>query len=495
MLKGRSVLIIIVSVIVSAVVPHVFFPSISEPKVRDCLSLLILAAMWWIAEPVPSYVTSLAIIPLCVFFDLLSAQSASAAFFDPVMFLFITGFSIAACMDKYKVVVKISAPIVSRILRSANRRGGDWTFYMGISLLCVVLSAVLSNVAAAVMVTAIGQSIAGTTGLDQAGRKRLFLTIAYACNVGGMIVPIASPQNLIAIAALQDGQTVSVVEWAIVSVPVCCVALVAIYIVLRKQYGVTPFRHYRSMELSEVERGPNSSDEEFSRPPTSALVDSDNRRWTGSQFFVLLAVATIVTGWCVFNQMGLDKKFQHMGIFGLAGIVLLHALGFLTANDWQSLPWAVLTLMGGGMVLGEAVDKSGLLSVMTESIKTVLPNSAWSWLVFSVLLTVIAVVANFLSSTVCALITMPILARMGTMFGHPKLFVISAALMTSGAMGLPVSSFPNASSASVPADTSKSARALLQVSDFTRTGFPVGFVILAFIVSGSYWLTTSFFPL
>lgn len=147
------------------------------------------------------------------------------------------------------------------------------------------------------------------------------------------------------------------------------------------------------------------------------------------------------------------------------------------------------------MVLGEAVDKSGLLSLMTESIKTILPNNAWSWLVFSILLTVIAIVANFLSSTVCALITMPVLARMGALFGHPKLFVISAALMTSGAMGLPVSSFPNASSASVVADTSKSAKALLQVSDFTKTGFPIGLVILAFILSGSYWLSTSFFTL
>lgn len=64
------------------------------------------------------------------------------------------------------------------------------------------------------------------------------------------------------------------------------------------------------------------------------------------------------------------------------------------------------------------------------------------------------------------------------MAGHPKLLVILCAFMTSGAMGLPVSSFPNANSMAVgvacgsgkPHGKGNSAMGLLRNSDFVRTG-------------------------
>ena len=63
----------------------------------------------------------------------------------------------------------------------------------------------------------------------------------YSCNIGGMISPIASPQNVIAIIALTTATkgevSLSFVQWFAVGIPFCIIATLASYFVLLKFYG------------------------------------------------------------------------------------------------------------------------------------------------------------------------------------------------------------------------------------------------------------------
>mmetsp|Transcript_39797 Transcript_39797/g.62131 ORF Transcript_39797/g.62131 Transcript_39797/m.62131 type:complete len:132 (-) Transcript_39797:9-404(-) len=60
-----------------------------------------------------------------------------------------------------------------------------------------------------------------------------------------------------------------------------------------------------------------------------------------------------------------------------------------------------------------------------------------------------AIVANFISSTVAAIIVLPVVASVGKSVGHAASMIVSSVLMDSAAMALPVSSFPNANSFAV----------------------------------------------
>lgn len=73
---------------------------------------------------------------------------------------------------------------------------------------------------------------------------------------------------------------------------------------------------------------------------------------------------------------------------------------------------------------------------------------------------------------------------------HPKLLVMGAALMCSGAMGLPVSGFPNMNAIALEDQTGKP---YLSTLDFLRVGVPcsvatyflvisVGFVVMRFFI-------------
>ena len=479
----RTIYIVVISGLVAAVVPRLL--PMPSPESTNCLSILILAALWWIAEPFPAYVTSLAVVPLSVVLHAIdpnpgtAAKVASAAFFDPTIFMFVSGFSIAAILDKYKITQRLSQPFVSQILAfSSSKSGGDFKFFAGISILCVAMSALVSNVAGAILVTAIGQSIIKQLRLDGPSQKRVLLTIAYSCNIGGMVVPISSPQNLIALVALRTvsgtDDTVSFGEWIAFALPVALSSLFAVYVVLRRQLGVSNLRY------SSIRSGGDNFESEH---------EEHVAPWTQQQSIVLFAVLATVFGWCGFDQLGLDSIFGHMGIFGLAVIVTFHAVGLLTAADWQALPWPVLALLGGGITLGQAVERSGLLALVANQISHWLSTSN-VWLVHFFLVLTIALIANFLSSTVCAIITLPVIAKLGLAQGHSKLFVLAAALMTSGAMGLPVSSFPNANAAAV-IDGFGGSKAVLSTKDFVRTGFPIAVIVLCVLATGGFWYGSS----
>ena len=457
----RRLLNVGISVVVSWILPNLLdLPD----QATTCMFILLLTGIWWVSEPFPAYVTALAVVPLIVAFGIVSAKAAAAAFFDPTMFLFIAGFSIASAMEKHKLTQKISNPLVHFIVGHVHKAGGDAVFYFGLSALCVGLSAVVSNVAAAVLVTTIGQSLISDLHLDVKSQRRVYLTIAFACNIGGMVVPIASPQNIVAVAALRavtrDVVNLDFFEWFFFAAPICALGIVAVYVVLRGKYGTTPFS-YRHLEDVAEEGGESASPSE---------------RWTSEQLIVASLVTCVVIGWCFFNQLGLSTLFGHMGVFGLVPVVAMHAVGISSPVDWQNLPWAVLTLMGGGIALGEAVNLSGLLTIVSDTLTDALGSSG-PWLALTAFLAIIGIVSNFLSSTVCALIATPIVAQVGNSMGHAKLFVLATSLMISAAMALPVSSFPNANSAT---------NSVLSASDFARSGSLVAVVFFLMLATIGY---------
>ena len=85
------------------------------PEAHRCLALLLQVSIWWTFESVPIYVTAIYVpLPVVVGHILLDANGApmpaSAAatqiayqFMDPVVFLFLGGFTIAAALGKYRI--------------------------------------------------------------------------------------------------------------------------------------------------------------------------------------------------------------------------------------------------------------------------------------------------------------------------------------------------------------------------------------------------------
>lgn len=88
-------------------------------------------------------------------------------------------------------------------------------------------------------------------------------------------------------------------------------------------------------------------------------------------------------------------------------------------------------LLAGGLSLGTAVDSSGLLITVGNVMDSFLKDSP-TFVVLLAFTSLVAVVANFISSTVSAVLLLPVVAAVGQRVGHPRMMVILCAFMTSG---------------------------------------------------------------
>jgi phosphate transporter len=142
--------------------------------------------------------------------------------------------------------------------------------------------------------------------------------------------------------------------------------------------------------------------------------------------------------WCIEGQI--EPLLGDMGVIAILPLVIFFGSGILTKEDFNNFLWTVIVLAMGGIALGKAVSSSGLLSTIAHEIRRHVSGMG----LFSVLVifaALILVVATFISHTVAALIVMPIVAQVGGEMDdpHPRLLIMGAALMCSGAMGLPMS--------------------------------------------------------
>jgi phosphate transporter len=272
--------------------------------------------------------------------------------------------------------------------------------------------------------------------------KALILGIALSSNVGGMLSPIASPQNIIALSIMNPQPSWAV--WFFVAIPVGVISILIIWLLL-----LVSFKPGRGTTIVAI------------RPVKD--------KFTGVQWFISIVTLATIILWCVSHQ--LENEFGDMGVIAIIPIILFFGTGILTKEDWNNFLWTIIILAAGGLSLGKAVNSSGLLHTIAGAItERVEGLSLYSVLV--VFASLILVVATFISHTVAALIILPLVYSVGIGMEdpHPNLLVLGSALMCSAAMGLPTSGFPNMSKFVLTLSLAKSWLVLLTVNSCNHDG-------------------------
>ena len=142
----------------------------------------------------------------------------------------------------------------------------------------------------------------------------------------------------------------------------------------------------------------------------------------------------------------------------------------------------------GGIALGDAVKTSGLLALVAEGIKHSIKDLSLYVIMF-VFCGIILVITTFISHTVGAMVIVPVVRAVGQAIlpdPHPDLLIMAAALMCSGAMGLPVSGFPNMAAMAV--EDVVTGKPYLKMRDFLVAGVPSSVLAFITIISLGYGL-------
>ncbi|KAJ3101836.1 low-affinity phosphate transporter [Phlyctochytrium planicorne] len=446
---------------------------------QNCFAILMYASALWAFEVLPLFVTSL-IVPLLVvllrvmrlavpnpagsidYIRLPAKDAAKKVFsemFSPVIMLLLGGFSLAAALSKHHIAKGLASIVLDRAGKEPKN------VVLANIFVSTFASMWISNVAAPVLCFSLIAPILRTLPSRSPYAKCLIMGIALAANVGGMASPISSPQNIIAIGVMKPA--ISWSEWFLITLPVCVVIDLAIWAILLIMY--------RPTALYDEEGGDVDV-------PGKASYFEDNPI-TGTQWYILAVTAVTIALWCV--EGSIEGLVGDMGIIAIFPIVAFYGTGILSKDDWNSQLWTVVILAMGGTSLGKAVDSSGLLAEITSYITPHLTDLSpfMCILLFS---GVVLVVASFISHTVAALILLPVVAQIGAGLGDdpsPRMFVMAITLICSGAMGLPVSSFPNMNAISLEDPTGEP---WLAVADFIQVGLLASVVAWGAILGVGY---------
>jgi sodium-dependent dicarboxylate transporter 2/3/5 len=394
----------------------------------------LLMATWWITEAAPIPVTAL--LPLLLFpvLGVMPMAEAASPYANPVIFLFLGGFIIAAALAQCGLHRRMALATIGLVgTRPANLVGGFMVATAFISMW-------VSNTATIAMMYPMAMSVIGLAERDERVREAgfavaLLLGLAYAANIGGLGTLIGTPPNalLAGFVAETYGREIGFAQWMLLGVPIVVVALPVVWLILVRRLYPLP--------RDEIAGG-----RDVFRAESAALGPPSRAEWT-------VGAITLLTAACWIARPVIERVVPGLNDTSIAigGAVLMFLVpverGRLTPalrwEDAERLPWSVLILFGGGLSLAHALSTTGMAAWLGGSM-TALDTLPVIVMVVAITATVLFL-TELTSNTATAAVFLPIAGSIAVGMGHdPFVFVIPAALATSCAFMMPVATPPNA---------------------------------------------------
>ena len=418
------------------------------------LGLVVIAAVLWITEAVPLFVTSLLVLALELAWLSPALRTAHGgqgttiflnAFFSDVTLLFLGGFVLSAALER----TALDRRIAHAILRRAG--GAPTRVLLATMFTTSLLSMWMSNTAACALMLGLASSMLANVPAGDGFRKSLLLGIAFAANIGGIATPIGSPPNAIMLRYLQiEGVAPSFGQWFALALPLLVVMLALVLTLLARRY---PTR----METIELD--------DTTQPPFGR-----------AQLLVVVVLGLTIAGWLFGGRLSLSA-----GTVALLPVMVFFGTHLLRTAELRALPWDVLLLIGGGLALGAAIDQSGLAAWVSARI----PTEGMSEIELLALAATLALVFSaVMSNTAAANLLAPMLLGL-TGVERAPLFVVTA-FACSLAMPLPVSTPPNAMAFGF--SQGPDGKGTLAARDMVVPGSLVGVLgLLALIALATLW--------
>ncbi|KAG6917852.1 hypothetical protein DXG01_000757 [Tephrocybe rancida] len=486
------------------------FPVVEGKEANRCFAILMFCTFLWATEAIALFVTSMFVPLLLVVLqvirndagDVMCRRDATkwvfSVMFSPTIMLLIGGFTISSALSK----TNIDRVLITKVLSLAGSRPSTVLLaFMGVSCFA---SMWISNVAAPTLCFTLirvpppahpakSASQVGIRAVPYYYRKSTSvatlgwqLAIALAANIGGQSSPISSPQNLIALQAMDP--PLDWARWFAVSLPVSGISIILIWGILLLSYR--PARSPSGDGEIEIKQ-----------------IRPTREPFTHKQWWVTIVCLVTISLWCVAHEI--EDYVGDMGVIAIIPVIaffstgvlkkvrsvlsstfrrrlkLYHSLSHLQ-DDFDHFMWTIVFLAMGGIALGKGVMSSGLLEVMDVIIRD-LVNGLSLYSVVLILSPVVLIISTFISHTIASVLLVPIAKEVGSNLpgNHKNLLIFITGLICSTGMGMPVSGFPNQTAATQEDDLGE---LYLSNIDFLKNGVPASIVATIVVSTIGYLL-------
>ena len=377
------------------------------------LSILAFAAILWLTEAVHVSITALMVPMLAVAMGVFDTTSALSHFSNPVIFLFLGGFALAAALHTQQLDQAIADKML--LMAKGNMRNAVFLMFAATA----GLSMWISNTATTAMMLPLALGLLEKIDSREEPGTYIFvlLGIAYCASIGGIGTLVGSPPN--AIAAANTG--LDFTGWMKMGMPIALLLLPLMVVLL---YVLT-------------------------RPQLNHTFEIDHKpvEWNHTRILTLVIFGLTVLCW-IFSStlsaaLGGLKDFDT-----LIAISAILALGVSRVVTWKDIEkttdWGVLLLFGGGLALSAVLKTTGTSVFLAETLSELL-NHAGGIVTMLVVVTFVVFLTEFASNTASAALLVPVFASVAESLGvNPIVLSVLIAISASCAFMLPVATPPNA---------------------------------------------------
>jgi sodium-dependent dicarboxylate transporter 2/3/5 len=383
-----------------------------SPEGHRALALFVFTGMILSLQPVPLPIAALLVPVAQVALGIDVVSGAFAPFADPVIYLILASLFLAEALRKHGLTRRLALYAI------VWSRGHFHRLVVLLIALTAFLSMWVLNTATAAMLIPVAISIAQQVHDETNARKLLavlVLAIGYGSSIGGIGTPMGSGENAIASGQLTQVMDFDFFQWIAYGLP-AVVALVPITAYL----------------LLFAFRVPNVRLEVT--PALRELVKA--RGLTSQQKEIVgvlgLSIGLWIGGAMIERTLGLPATILSSAVVAILAVALLSVEELIDWNDLKGVNWGIIFVIGAGLTLGDALDKSGASAWIVSLVEPLLGGLPYI-AILALLVTSTFVLTQFMNSVTYGAILSPILVTLGVSSGMapPRLilpFVFTLAL-------------------------------------------------------------------
>ena len=397
------------------------------------IALIIVAVMLilYITEILPIATTSiLAVLALAIFgvipmtgrvIDGAFVPGAFSGFGNDIVYLIVGMIVVGNAVFESGVAEVMGKKIISLV--GTNER----IFMLALVPVTIAFSMFLSNTATAgIMLPIVASAVAASSG--KLSKKNTFMMIGIIAVAGGGLTIVGSTPQQIALAYLNDSGHGTIGFWELswTGAPILILAVIffqTIGLKLQKKF----------FDFPEVDEG----------VPVPALNRAGEEK-PKSVAKMWITVAILV--FCVvgFITVDFDFAFWSLGVVAMVGAVACVATGCISQKRvFEKMDWTTVVIMGCSFGISAGIEQSGAGELVANTMINILGDRMTPWLLAAALALITMLLSNFMSSTACAALLIPIAGSLAMTLGYDiKSIVMVIAISANVAYATPVSTPP-----------------------------------------------------
>ncbi len=420
---------------------------VPEKSPQIALGTLLWVLIWWVTECVPLGIAAL--VPPVIFAmsmpDKLTWKTLLGAFTDPIIWIFMAGFVLAAAFRKWNLDRRIAIRLGS-LYKGSNPMVAA-LFVAAIPVFILTLTGSITASTAVVFPFLVAYLAMANVKAGGKYSEACMLVLAQAATAGAMLLLISTPPNLIAKStAAQFDYEITFLDWLIVGTPHAIAGLLITWFVVFKV--VKPEEKTIAVDRSKMvavakQLGRMSRGE---KTVAGLLIMAVSLWMFPSVIKVLAGYDPDLTDLSTLLSKVMPEAMPAVLIIILAGLIRIQGEPVLKWDEIaKGIDWNIVFLFGGGIALGLGLEASGFANWIANGVGDALGESPGIWSIYAVSCLLGFALTYAASNTAAALITCPIAASLALGAGvSPIAPIVGAALACSISSAIPSTTPPMA---------------------------------------------------